>query len=223
VKVITTRTAIRRSARFLLLLHAAFFLFALALVAWGRFFYLPGKVWNVAVTFVLIDFLAQCLIGFTMLTFGVLRTSLGLARSAAEWTSEDLYWNLILIVMALTCLAIWIPWVGQFRSILGGNTTVSIQTYLRIAAIASLIIAGIVLQAFKKGSKILFGLSEIAIAFTTNYAIVTKLNFESLPPKIPPADMIAIVLFTFVLAKGVGTTIEGIEAKRKKDAVGTQP
>jgi hypothetical protein len=208
----------------LLLSHAAFFLLAVGLVAWGHFFYLPSKVWNVAVGVVLIDFLLQCLIGFTTLTAGMLHLGFDLSRSAKTWLPEDFYWNLIAIVIAATCFALWIPWISQFRSILvqGADKTVSNQTYLRIAAISALLVAAIVLQALKKGSKILFGLAEVIIAFVTNYAIIAKLDLTSFPPKIPPADMMAIVVFTFVLAKGIGTTIEGIQAKREQDASGLE-
>jgi hypothetical protein len=176
------------------------------------------------VAIVIIDFLAQCFVGFTLMTASLLRLSFRVSRAAKTWASDDFYWNLILIVLALTCFALWIPWVGQFRYLLDGRdgTVVSGQTYLRIAAIAALVIAGIVLQAMKKGSKILFGLAEIAIAFVSNYAVITKLDFSSFPPKIPSAEMIAIVVFTFVLAKGIGTTIEGMEAKREKGVSGAQ-
>jgi hypothetical protein len=92
-----------------------------------------------------------------------------------------------------------------------------LSLWLQCDLVLCLILLGVVVYRFKKKSKLLYGVSEIAIAITSNLALISRvdvLHLQQAPPSIQ--TVIAIGAFTYLLSQGIGNVAEGLGEIDKK-------
>jgi hypothetical protein len=94
-----------------------------------------------------------------------------------------------------------------------------IASLLRVNCVTILLIIGIGLYLFKQQSKLLYGISETAIAIVSNLALIQRIDLSH-PPAIhvATADAVAIGVFTYLLSRGLANAVEGADETRKKPA-----
>ena len=90
---------------------------------------------------------------------------------------------------------------------------------LRSIFAIALIIAGILLYLFKKYSKLLYGLSEIVLAVISNIALIERADISHLSTMTPKtSDILAFVVFTYLLSRGVSNAVEGVQERLDRSA-----
>jgi hypothetical protein len=69
-----------------------------------------------------------------------------------------------------------------------------------------------------------YGVSEIAISVASNLALLHKIDLSQAPKiSIATADAVAFGVFTYLLSRGIGNVVEGIDevgAKKASEAAG---
>jgi hypothetical protein len=92
-------------------------------------------------------------------------------------------------------------------------------TVAKVAAVLVLTNIGIGLYLFKQYSKLLYGLSEIALAVASNLALLNRIDFSHAPKIIlSSTDAIGIAAFTYLLSRGVTNFVEGFDERRSRSA-----
>ena len=88
---------------------------------------------------------------------------------------------------------------------------------IRTNFVTAVLIVGVALYLFKKRSKFLYGLSEVALAITSNSAIILRLDIEHFPlVPLKTSDVVPLMAFTYLLSRGISNVAEGIHDYIKK-------
>jgi len=217
--MVTLRKILKnRVVRFILYSHALLLILLLALLAFGHFYPLPPTVHHIVVTCVMLEIVWQAGVALFVIPIGHFWFALGMANRFDEWPRDSKYVNYILIIMLLAPTFQAISFIMEGISAHYGHRpgVYSSQTLVRTLIVAGLIGIGILIYLFKQASKPLYGMFEIAIALLTNSALISGLNLSSFPRNVHTADLVAIGLFTYLLSKGIGTTIDGLEEDQKR-------
>ena len=79
-----------------------------------------------------------------------------------------------------------------------------------------LIAVGIVIYLFKSKSQLLYGVSEIVIAVLSNLVLITRMDVSSSGHiTLSGSDAISIVVFTYLLSRGIGNVVDGAAVYRE--------
>src|SRR5437660_9206333 len=92
----------------------------------------------------------------------------------------------------------------------------SFARLVRVYLVAALLILGTCIYAFKRWNKAVFGVSEIVVALLSNSALLNHINLSHFPDNMSSADALAVGVFTYLLSKGVGDVLEGMEEKEEE-------
>lgn len=94
------------------------------------------------------------------------------------------------------------------------------EFYLHVRAdlVAVLFLVGAGLYWFKRKSKLYYGLSEVGIALISNFRLVRGIIDVSRPKlfEISRDDAILIGVFTYLLGRGIGNVVEGLDERELK-------
>ncbi|MBB5338433.1 hypothetical protein [Tunturiibacter gelidoferens] len=214
-------------------LLAVFFVGLWALMFWAVFRFAPTEIhWNDIYLswiekggprLIIPHAIAFFILPIALLLFVVYRKFHAFEKSR----TRPLYW-LYLTIAALTCLLLsLLCWYLIFRRTFGSHFASHHFYYnvlVRIILCTALILLGNVIYLFKKYLKILFGLCEIVIAILTNIGLLTGSDLTHMPPlNLQPLGLFAFGAFTFLLSKGVGDVVEGVQERIDKTLAPPQP
>ncbi|WP_433964828.1 hypothetical protein [Tunturiibacter gelidiferens] len=221
--------------RFFLLaaLLVVFFVGLWGLMLWAAFRFAPTEIhWNDIYLswiekggprLVVLHAIAFFILPIAIFLFVVYKKSHAFEKSR----TRPLYW-LNLTIAALTGLLLsLLGWYLIFRHTFGSYFASHYFYYnvlVRIILCTALILVGIVIYLFKKYLKILFGLCEIVIAIITNIGLLTGSDLTHMAPlNLKPMGLFAFAAFTFLLSKGVGDVVEGVQERIDETLAQPQP
>jgi hypothetical protein len=164
------------------------------------------------------------LAGFTVLMLFVIDRTFHIFRLSK---SHSFYW---LRVTFLIFVFSEIEWIGSvyinatFLSAFNLRHPIYFQAVIRANCVAVFLIAGSGLYLLKQRTKLVYGVSEIAISVASNLALLHKIDLSQAPKiSIATADAVAFGVFTYLLSRGIGNVVEGIDevgAKKASEAAG---
>jgi len=134
---------------------------------------------------------------------------------------SELYWLYVTIAVLICFLFLE---AKPFTIVPGENTgeiyarhPAYLLANARACLVIVLLIVGIGIYIFKCRLKLAYGLAEVSAAIVSNVAIISHLNLSSFPKvHFTRLDLFAICALAYLLSKGIGDAVEGVNDIMKK-------
>jgi hypothetical protein len=138
--------------------------------------------------------------------------------------THPFHWLKLLFGFCVLAEASWFVGVYvQYQHYSDFNTRYPIyfSALLRVNCAALLLITGIGLYLLKQQSKMVYGLSEIAVALTSNIALIKNIDLSRAPTiSLHTTDFVGLAVFTYLLSRGISNVSEGIDELRSSTSGG---